>query len=236
MVGFLSHLISALVGGGGLISLPTMLLMGVPIHSAIAADKFGAAISTLLTSIQSIRKKEIQLSEVTILLLIGFISGFAGGFVANELSSQFLNYVAISLMTFAFCMSFFSSNFFGDYLQITNKKKVYPLLFGVGFYDGIFGPGSSTLSIYVLSSDRLQYFKAVTLTRLSLLAWCSGALVSYISSGVMIWSIAFSIMAGAILGGFAGVYLSKRINVKYIKHVLRLMTLIIIIQLILKVV
>lgn len=235
-MGFLSHLISALVGGGGLISLPTMLLMGVPIHSAIAADKFGAAISTLLTSIQSIKKKEIQISEVTILLLIGFISGFIGGYVANGLSAQLLNYVAISLMTFAFCMSFFSSDFFGDYTKITNKKKVYPLLFGVGFYDGIFGPGSSTLSIYVFSSDKMQYFKAVTLTRISLLAWCSGALVSYVSADVMIWSIAIAIMTGAILGGFTGVYLSKRINVKYIKYVLRLMTLIIIIQLILKVI
>ncbi|MBQ0140202.1 MAG: sulfite exporter TauE/SafE family protein [Kurthia sp.] len=225
-----------MVGGGGLISLPTMLLMGIPIHSAIAADKFGAAISTLLTSIESLRKKEIKMSEITIILIIGFLSGLTGGFVANELSAQFLNYVAISLMTFAFAMSFFTSNYFGHATKITNKKKVYPLLFSVGFYDGIFGPGSSTLSIYVLSNDRLTYFKAVTLTRISLLAWCSGALISYISSGVMIWSIAFSIMAGAILGGFAGVYLSKRINVKYIKHVLRLMTLIIIIQLILKVV
>lgn len=233
-VGFLSHLVSALVGGGGLISLPTMLLIGIPIHSAIAADKFGAVISTLLTTLQSLKRKEVTLREVSTLIIVGLASGFVGGLVANLLSEELLNFVAIGLMGFAFIMSFFSKSFFGTYATIQHPKKVYPLLSGVGFYDGLFGPGSSTLAIYAFSSDKLQYFKAVTYTRISLFAWCAGALVSYISAGALIWPIALAVTGGAVLGGFVGVYLSKRVNVKYIKHVLRVMTFIIIVQLLLK--
>lgn len=236
LVGFLSHLVSALVGGGGLISLPTMLLLGIPIHNAIAADKFGAVISTFLTTLQSLRRKELELKEIAILLIIGLTFGWIGGLVANSLSGEVLNIVAITLMVFAFIMSFFSSGFFGDNEKVANPKKVYTLLSGVGFYDGIFGPGSSTLAIYVFSNDKLNYFKAVTYTRVSLFAWCAGALISYISAGAMVWKLAIAVTCGAILGGFLGVYLSKRVNVKYIKHILRLVTLVIIVQLILRVI
>ena len=81
-----------------------MLLMGIPIHSAIAADKFGAVISTFLTTIQGLKRKEIELSEVGALIAVGITSGYVGGFVANLLSDQVLNYVAITLMGFAFIM------------------------------------------------------------------------------------------------------------------------------------
>ena len=156
IIGFLSHFVSALVGGGGLISLPTMLLMGIPIHTAIAADKFGAVVSTFLTTLQSLRKKEIVLREIITLVLVGFVSGYIGGAVANFLSASLLNYIAICLMFFAFVISFFLKNFFGENLTVVNGKKVYPLISLVGFYDGIFGPGSSTLAIYVFSHDRMQ--------------------------------------------------------------------------------
>lgn len=233
-LGFLSHLVSALVGGGGLISLPTMLLMGIPIHNAISADKFGAVISTLLTSINSIRKKEVNISESLMLFVVGLISGFIGGAFASSLNEKVLNTIAIILMIFAFAMTFYSNSFFGLNEKIVNKRKTYQLLSAIGFYDGIFGPGSSTLAIYVFSNDRLQYYKAILFTRISLLGWCSGALISYISSGHMIWEIAFAITGGAIIGGFLGVFISKKISLRYVKPLLRLMMLIILIQLIIK--
>lgn len=236
LLGFISHLVSALVGGGGLISLPTMLLMGVPIHNAIAADKFGAAISTLLTTISSIKKKEVEMSECGILLLLGLTSGFIGGAFASSLEENILNAIAIVLMIFAFAMTFYSNNFFGDNDEITNKRKVYQLLSAVGFYDGIFGPGSSTLAIYVFSNDQLQYYRSVMLTRICLLGWCSGALISYISAGHMVWSMAFAVAGGATIGGFVGVYVSKKINLRYVKPMLRIMTLFILLQLVLKMV
>lgn len=233
-LGFVSHFISSLVGGGGLISLPTMLLMGIPIHNAIASDKFGAAVSTFFTTVSSIRKKEIAIAECLSLLTLSLVSGFIGGAIASNLPGGVLNIIALILMTFAFIMTFMSATFFGDNHDIQNKKKVFQLLSGVGFYDGLFGPGSSTLAIYVFSNDRMKYYRAVLLTRICLFGWCVGALISYISAGHMIWSMAFAIAGGAILGGYAGVHISKNINLKYIKPLLRIMTLFIIIQLIIK--
>lgn len=132
-------------------------------------------------------------------------------------------------MIFAFAMTFYSNNFFATNEKVVNKSKSYQLLSAIGFYDGIFGPGSSALTIYVFSNDQLQYYKA---TRISLLGWCSGALISYISSGHMIWSMAFAITGGAIIDGFLGVFISKKINMRYVKPLLRLMMLMILIQLI----
>ena len=72
------------------------------------------------------------------------------------------------------------------------------------------------------------------MTRICLFAWCFGALIPYITAGAMVWKYAIVVMFGAILGGFAGVYVSKMVNVKYVKHVLRFMTLVILVQLVVK--
>ena len=48
MVGVVGNVVGTLVGGGGLISLPTMLLMGLPVHSAIGANKVSNTVSSLI--------------------------------------------------------------------------------------------------------------------------------------------------------------------------------------------
>lgn len=50
----------------------------------------------------------------------------------------------------------------------------------------------------------------------------------------MIWALAFAITGGAIIGGFLGVFISKKIDLKYVKPLLRIMMLIILVQLIIK--
>ena len=47
IIGFFGNVIGTLAGGGGLITLPTMLLLGMPVHSAIGANKVANTVSTL---------------------------------------------------------------------------------------------------------------------------------------------------------------------------------------------
>ncbi|MCM3387042.1 TSUP family transporter [Ureibacillus chungkukjangi] len=230
-VGLLSHLIGTLVGGGGLISLPTMLFLGIPIHSAIAAEKLGAACSSLLNCIYLLITKGISIKDISWLFALGLLSGISGGFFSVKVSEGTLTIIAICLMGFALIISFLGTKGFGDKEEISNKWKIIPTLFGVGFYDGIFGPGSSTLSLYVFSSQNIQYVKSVIYTRASLLAWCIGALIPYISSGKMIWLVAFSLTAGAIIGGQIGLKLTNYIKKEHVTILLRIVTVIMMLQL-----
>jgi len=231
-IGLLSHLIGTLVGGGGLISLPTMLFLGIPIHSAIAAEKLGAACSSLFNCIYLLKTKGISFKDFSWLFALGLISGISGGLFSVQVSEGTLTIIAICLMGLALIISFIGTSGFGEAEGISNKRKIIPTLFGVGFYDGMFGPGSSTLSLYVFASQNIQYVKSVIYTRASLLAWCLGALIPYISSGKMIWSVAFALSAGAIIGGQLGLKLTNHIKKEHVKILLRIVTVIMMVQLI----
>ena len=54
LIGIIGNVIGTLVGGGGLITLPTMMLMGVPVHSAIGANKVSNMVSAFQAFIQFI--------------------------------------------------------------------------------------------------------------------------------------------------------------------------------------
>ena len=143
--------------------------------------------------------------------------------------------IALILMIFAFMMSFMKGNTFGKEVEPTLDAKTSAQIIGIGVYDGMFGPGSSTLSIYMYARQQLTYFASVAFTRTSLLAWCIGSLVFYISSGKMIWPIAFAVSGGAVIGGYLGLKLTKVIKPELANLLLRTVTVILLFQLTMKV-
>lgn len=235
LLGLAGHLIGTLVGGGGLISLPTMLLMGVPIHSAIGANKVGSVFSSLANVVQIVSQKEMATKYIKKVFILGLVGGGIGGALAVISTEEVMTIIALILMIFAFIMSFMKGNMFGLRVEPILDKKTSAQIIGIGIYDGMFGPGSSTLSIYMYARQQLSYFASVAFTRTSLLAWCIGSLVFYISAGKMIWSIAFAVSGGAVIGGYLGLKLTKVIKPELANLLLRTVTIILLVQLTMKV-
>ncbi|WP_235473599.1 sulfite exporter TauE/SafE family protein [Lysinibacillus macroides] len=106
VIGIIGNIIGTLVGGGGLITLPTMMLMGVPVHSAIGANKVSNMVSAFSSFYTIYRRKELVWAEMRAVLLVSLIGGTCGGLVASLMSSQALTLTAILLLGFALVMSF----------------------------------------------------------------------------------------------------------------------------------
>lgn len=73
VIGIAGNLIGTLVGGGGLITLPTMMLMGVPVHSAIGANKVSNMVSAFSSFYTIYRRKELSWAEMRSVLLVSLI-------------------------------------------------------------------------------------------------------------------------------------------------------------------
>ncbi|WP_332648949.1 sulfite exporter TauE/SafE family protein [Lysinibacillus sp. 54212] len=230
-IGFIANVIGTLAGGGGLISLPTMLLIGMPVHSAIGANKVSNTLSTLSNFYSVFKRKEVTLIEVTPILLLCFIGGLIGGELASLFSGDELTFIAILFLFFAFILSFLGKTDFGENLQLTIRKKTAALLVSVGMYDGLFGPGSGTLLLYIYANEKIAYMKAVVLGRIGIFATCFGAAIMYVSSGQILWVETLSLAAGSILGSQLGILLARKISAQQAKYLLRLITAILIIQL-----
>ncbi|MEA0555283.1 sulfite exporter TauE/SafE family protein [Lysinibacillus irui] len=232
LIGIIGNIIGTLVGGGGLITLPTMMLMGVPVHSAIGANKVSNMVSAFSSFYSIYKRKELAWIEMRSVLLVSLVGGTLGGLFASLMSSQTLTLIAIILLGFALIMSFMGGADFGEKERFTMNRKNGPILLGVGFYDGMFGPGSSTLALYTYAHEKISYIKAVGLSRVGVFAMCSGAAITYIATGKIEWPLTLILMVGSTIGAQIGLVLARKVKANQVKLLLRIVTIVLIVQLV----
>ena len=231
-IGMAAMTLGTLAGGGGLITMPAMLLMGIPIHSVIGAGKISTTVSSFSTFLMVLLKKQITFKESFWIIPASLTGGLTGGFIATRLTESTMYTVAIVLLIFAFLTSFFSKADFTGMEDLRPTKIAIPGLVGIGMYDGLFGPGQGTVLLYLFNHLRIAYVRAIGFVRLATFSSGFGAAISYIYMGKVIWPIAFALMAGLLSGAQIGVCLAEKLNPKYVKILLRFVTVALILQLI----
>lgn len=229
-IGICATTLGTLAGGGGLISLPAMLLMGIPVHSAIGANKVSNTVSSFTSFYHLYKKKQFSLKESFWIIPVSLIGGVSGGFIAFNISEDNMYIVAVVLLLFAFITSFIGKGKFGGEEFLKMNKVSVPGLFSIGMYDGLFGPGQGTLMLYLFDYLNVVYIRAVGLVRLATFSSCIGAAITYIATGKIIWPLTFALLLGSVTGAQIGVRIAEKINPQFVKPLLRVVTIVIIIQ------
>lgn len=231
-IGFAGNVVGTLAGGGGLISLPAMLLMGLPVHSAIGANKVSNTVSSLSSFLVIYKNKEVTVKEALTVIPLCLAGGITGGLIASFMKEEWMIIIAIVLLAFGFITSFLGNSDFDGDQPLSMSKKSGISLYGIGIYDGVFGPGSSTLALYLYANLKINYIRAVGLTRIGVFSSCFGAAITYISTGKIIWPLTIALMLGAISGAQLGVRLARKLRKEYVKPILRVVTVLLIIQIV----
>lgn len=231
-IGAIATTIGTLAGGGGLISLPAMLLLGIPIHSAIGANKVSNTVSSFSSFLFLLKHKQISLRESFWIIPVSLIGGISGGFIATKLSEDNLYILAIILLSFAFITSFIGKGDFDGQEKLKLGKVSVPGLYGIGIYDGLFGPGQGTLMLYLFGHLKVAYIRAVGYVRLATFSSCLGAAITYIAAGKIIWPLTLLLMLGSITGAQTGVRIAEKLKPKFVKPILRVVTVALILQII----
>ena len=233
-IGFAATTLGTLAGGGGLISLPAMLLMGMPVHSAIGANKVSNTVSSFSSFLMIYRNKEVSAKEALTVVPLSLAGGITGGVIAAFMKEEWMIMIAIVLLSFAFITSFLGkSNFDGkETFQITKKSATS--LYGIGIYDGLFGPGTGTLALYLYACLKVSYLRAIGLSRIMIFSSCFGASISYISTGKIIWPLTIALMLGSISGAQLGVRLARKLKKEHVGPILRIVTVLLIVQIAVK--
>ncbi|MFC5589590.1 sulfite exporter TauE/SafE family protein [Sporosarcina soli] len=232
IIGFAASTLGTLAGGGGLISLPAMLLMGVPVHSAIGANKVSNTVGSFSSFFMIYREKEVTVKEALTVVPIGLAGGITGGIIASHLKEEWMIVIAVVLLSFAFITSFLGKADFDGNERFQFTKKSAASLYGIGIYDGVFGPGSGTLALYLYGRLKIAYLRAVGLTRIMVFSSCFGASISYISTGKIIWPMTLALMLGSVSGAQLGVRLARKLKKEQVKPILRVVTVLLIMQIV----
>ena len=158
-IGFAATTLGTLAGGGGLISLPAMLLMGLPVHSAIGANKVSNTVSSFSSFLMIYKNKEVTVKEALTVVPLSLAGGITGGVIASFLKEEWMIMIAIVLLTFAFITSFLGKLILmvSETFRITKKSATS--LYGIGIYDGLFGPGSWDIGFVFICPFKNFLFK-----------------------------------------------------------------------------
>ncbi len=90
-VGFLAGLIDAIAGGGGMLTVPTLLTSGLPPHMALGTNKLAASFGSFTASITFYRKKLFDPLFWRRSLIFTAIGAIFGALAVSFLSMDFLN-------------------------------------------------------------------------------------------------------------------------------------------------
>ncbi|MBQ8744301.1 MAG: TSUP family transporter, partial [Mailhella sp.] len=212
---FLAGFVDSIAGGGGLITIPAMLVCGIPPHMALGTTKFASALG-MLSSLWTFARSRLI---VTSIAPLGFATSFLGAVGGSSLTmlidSAFLGKLLIFLLPVGMILSLFSrrspaceENLPPRFL----KLKVFLLCLTIGMYAGFFGPGTG--SFFILAQNivlRMGLVRAAATTKVFNLAANTGALTTFATGGVVMWSLGLPLAIASILGNQAGVRLAIRV-------------------------
>ncbi|HDR5354323.1 TPA: TSUP family transporter, partial [Bacillus thuringiensis] len=90
LVAVLAGWIDTIAGGGGMITIPIMLLVGMSPSVAIATNKLQGSSGTLMATVFFIKKKEINLKEMRLSILMTFLGSVLGGWLVLQIRAEYL--------------------------------------------------------------------------------------------------------------------------------------------------
>lgn len=235
-IGIAQRFIGTLAGSGGLISLPAMLLLGVPVHAAIAANKISSSIGTLANFWVLVRTKQLNAKHLTRIAPAAIAGGIVGSLIATIMTEHNLTIMAVILLCFAFTLPFFKKPAIANTFDDRLTTPMHASFFATSIYNGAFGPGQGTLQMYLLFYMGVPYVSAVGLNQIGTFVSGVAATLVFIISGQMVWHIALPLTAGSMLGGQMAIRLMHKLSTTHVKWLFRLITLLLIVQLIVQLV
>jgi len=237
LAGFLASLFGTLIGGSSLVTIPTLLLLGLPPHTAIGTDRFGIMGVCSAGWYQFHRKKLIDYRIGFTMAVPVIIGSFIGASLCMEISEVALKWIIIGVSLFCLAFLLWNPKLGVEPGQQSAGKAKYIggifLAFGVGVYVGIYGAMGATLLMYILILWFGQTFlKSAGTVKIAAFSMNAMAAVVFGYNGAIAYDLAFPMFCGCFMGSSIGAYYSDRIGNVWIKRFFLVLLSILIVKLI----
>lgn len=203
--------VDAMVGGGGLILIPALLLglPSLPPAMALGTNKFAAVSGTLTAAITYHRKIPVSIRQIFTFALPALLLSMAGALIAIRLDSQVLRPIILIAVVIIGIILIFKPDLGQSETDEDTSRFSQALLFFticiIGLYDGFFGPGTGMFLILAISIlGKRSFLNATSLTKIINSATNVGALVIFIASGSILIYLGVLLAIGNIIGAQLG--------------------------------
>jgi uncharacterized membrane protein YfcA len=210
LAGLAAGFIDAVVGGGGLIQLPALLLVpGITPVQALATNKLGGVFGTTTSAVTYYRRVRPDLRTALPMAGVALVSSFLGASVAALLPvGVFKPVIVVALIAIAVLT--LRRPTLGE---VTVLRHVGPRHHGtaaavgvaIGFYDGILGPGTGSFLVFAMVSLLgYDFLSASAKAKIVNCATNLGALLFFVPHGSVFWGLGLLLGVANMVGGYVG--------------------------------
>ncbi len=220
---FAAGFVDSIAGGGGLITVPALMLAGLPPAQALATNKVQGVFGAGAAALSYARRGLVDLRTQTVPALIAFGAAICGALMVSWIPTQVLRY-GLPVLLIGIALFFALKPGLND---MDRARRVSPAVFAatmvplVGFYDGLLGPGAG--AFYMLGFVMLAGYgilKATAHTKLLNFASNLGGLLAFALVGQPLWLLGAAMAVAQIAGAMLGARLAMRIGARIIKPLL----------------
>jgi uncharacterized protein len=225
--GLAAGTLNSVAGGGSFLTLPTLLFAGVAPISANATSTFavwpGSAASAW------VYRRDVRRSGRGILVLV--LTSLVGGFLGATLLVRTSNDSFLRLLPWLMLVAAVTFTIggrrppradaaagVGGWRSRQSFLFVLALQFVIATYGGYFGGGAGIMMLAMLAAAGMTDIHEMNGLKALLGVSINGvALARFIASGVVAWTPGVVTMAGAVIGGYGGASLARRVDRRYIR-------------------
>ncbi|WP_406860792.1 TSUP family transporter [Streptomyces sp. HUAS MG47] len=222
--------IDAVVGGGGLVMLPALLL-GLPnLHHtyALGTNKALAIVGTSGAAVTYVRKAPVSVGTAVKVGLAALGGSTAGAFFAAGIDEAVLRplimVVLVGVAAFVMFKPSFGTQAADKRRELTRARVVTAILLvggGIGFYDGMFGPGTGTFLVLGLTAVlHLDLVTASATAKIVNVCTNAGALVMFAYQGTVLWQLAAILAVFNLAGAMIGARMALSKGAEFVRGVL----------------
>lgn len=206
-----SGFIDAVVGGGGLVQVPVLLILFPELShvQVIATNRFASVAGTCVAAFHYVKSVGIDTAVVVVAGISSALSAFGGTFVMKLISPSVFKPILLIVIILLAVYTFLKKDLGAAHLPKYKGKNLLfvSALIGLvlGFYNGFIGPGTGTLLVFsFVSIAGMSFIKASSNSKVINAIADGASLVGFLLSNSVVFKIAIPMMVCNMLGGYIG--------------------------------
>ena len=221
VVAFFASLIDSIAGGGGLLTTPSMLLVGIQPLNVLATNKFQSCFGTFTSTYNYYKNGFLKEEKRKLYFILSFVGSSVGTLLVSRISNETLESV-IPVLLIGAAIFFITNRGPSGVSQNSKLLVIFNLfVFAIGFYDGFFGPGTGSffvLSFIIIKGSNIM--EATAITKLLNFASNFAAFIIFSLQGYVIWSLGLIMALAQIAGAYTGSKFAIKNGDKVVRPVL----------------
>ncbi|GAA3773346.1 TSUP family transporter [Streptomyces phyllanthi] len=220
--------VDAVVGGGGLLLIPALLLSFPQLSPAVAlgTNKLTAITGTAVAAVTYARRTKLPRSVAVPAALLAVPAAGCGALAASEVPADWFRPVVMALLVAVAVFVAMRPKFgaLQDTDIVTRRRRLTAIAIagcGIGFYDGVFGPGTGTFLILVFTGLlSLEFLQSSALAKMVNVGTNLGALIVFALQGQVLWLLGAAMAVCNVVGAAVGARTALRRGSGFVRIVL----------------